>query len=74
MSHLRDKGRRARLTADQIAALESLPGWSWSPKEDVGGGSGGPTAAAMSRPEPHVGGAATELHRDALGGPVGVVC
>jgi Helicase associated domain len=73
VSHLRDKGRRARLTADQIAALESLPGWSWSPKQDVGGGSGDPAPAAGTRPAPISGVTAAEPYRDALGGPVGVV-
>lgn len=65
VSHLRDKGRRARLSADQIAALESLPGWSWSPKQEAT-----PPAAT---PQVHARLADDEPHRDALGGPVGVL-
>jgi hypothetical protein len=64
VSHLRDKGRRSRLTADQIAALESLPGWSWSPKQPVP-----PVTASALEKAPSV---SLDVRRDALGGPVGL--
>jgi hypothetical protein len=64
VSHLRDKGRRARLTSDQIAALEALPGWSWSPKQEV---------AAAPKPAAPVASKSLDWPRDALGGPVGAL-
>jgi hypothetical protein len=69
VSHLRDKGRRARLTPDQIAALESLPGWSWAPKQQEVAPAGEPSTPAL---RPHAWPATFEAGRDALGGPVGV--
>jgi len=69
VSHLRDKGRRARLTVDQIAALESLPGWSWAPKQGAAAGRGPSTPVTGSQ----AGWAFIERPRDALGGPVGVL-
>jgi len=69
VSHLRDKGRRARLSAEQIAALESLPGWSWSPKQAAASGDGTSTRVAGSQaPFAHF-----ESPFDALGGPVGAL-
>ena len=63
--------RSVRLTAEQIAALESLPGWSWSPKSI-------PTTTTAAAPSPVAAAPATRAEsvgfegpRDALGGPVG---
>lgn len=57
VSHLREAGRRARLTADETAALEALAGWSWGSKPKPAA----PAPAVTYRWD----------RPDALGGPVG---
>ncbi len=58
--HLRETGRRSRLTAAEVEALEVLPGWTWSPKPK-------PATPARAATTP------ITLPQDALGGPVGIL-
>jgi hypothetical protein len=59
VSHLREHGRRSRLSADESRALEALPGWVWASK---------PPAAQATTPTMDV-----LVRCDALGGPVGAM-
>jgi hypothetical protein len=60
VSHLREHGRRSRLSADEVGALEALPGWLWGSKPIA-------TASTATPPMDVV----SLVPRDALGGPVG---